>query len=138
MEMMNDEMTDMLDSMLWSDTSIHKKENYKWDYQTVGKRKFINEKNEIVEEITKELDEQRIKEIEKFSFLSIDEFKAAHCSSCPGDDCQGFYFNAVAAGVCEEEECATPEQELNGGSVGDGDSSISISRNENGEVISSE
>merc|ERR1712130_157013 len=39
-EMMNDDMTEMLDSMLWSESSMSKKENYKWDYQTVGKRKF--------------------------------------------------------------------------------------------------
>ena len=108
MEMMDTQMTDMLDTMLWSDTSIHQKENYKWDYQTVGRRKYINENYEIIDDVTRELDEQRIKEIEKFSFLSIDEFKAAHCSSCPGDDCTGYYFNAIAGGVCEDEECIPP------------------------------
>ncbi len=93
----------MLDSMLWSDTSIHKKESYKWDYQTVGKRKFITEEYEIVEDVTKELDEERIRKIEEtFSyFLNFDEFKAAHCSSCPaGEDCTGYYFNAVAGSIC--------------------------------------
>ena len=75
---------------------------------------LVGQKYEIIDDVTKELDEQRIKEIEKFSFLSIDEFKAAHCSSCPGDDCTGYYFNAVARGVCEEEEC-TPPNELNVG-----------------------
>ena len=98
----------MLDTMLWSDVSIHKKENYKWDYQTVGTRKYINENYEIINDVTKELDEQRIKEIEKFSFLSIDEFKAAHCSSCPSDDCTGYYFNAIAGAICEDEECIPP------------------------------
>lgn len=103
MEMMDDSMTSMLDSMLWSDTSMQKKENYKWDYQTVGTRKFINEHYEIINEVTKELDEERIKNIEQYSFLTLEDFKSAHCSSCPADGCNGYYFNAIAGGVCFSE-----------------------------------
>lgn len=105
---MNETMTDMLDNMLWSDTSVKEKTNYKWDYQTVGKRKFINENNIIIDNVTKELGEERIKEIENYSFLSVDEFKAAHCSSCPVDGCNGcngYYFTAIATNVCDEDEC---------------------------------
>ena len=104
-EMMNDDMTKMLDSMLWSESSMSKKENYKWDYQTVGKRKFINEDYEIIDDVTMELDEERIKIIEKSSILALDEFKAAHCSSCPTEGCNGFYFNAIAGNVCDDEGC---------------------------------
>lgn len=111
MEMMNETMTEMLDSMLWSDTSIQKKENYKWDYQTVGTRKFITENNEIIDDVTKELDEERIKEIEKYSFLSLDEFKASHCSSCASECCNGYYFNALAGSVCNEDECSMDDDE---------------------------
>ncbi len=104
MDMMDESMTTMLDSMLWSDTSIQKKESYKWDYQTVGTRKFINEDYEIISDVTKELDEERIRAIERYSFLSLDDFKAAHCSSCPEEGCSGYYFNAIAGCVCNENE----------------------------------
>lgn len=104
MDMMDESMTTMLDSMLWSDTSIQKKENYKWDYQTVGTRKFINKDYEIISDVTKELDEERIRAIERYSFLSLDDFKAAHCSSCPEEGCSGYYFNAIAGSVCNENE----------------------------------
>jgi hypothetical protein len=104
MDMMDESMTTMLDSMLWSDTSIQKKENYKWDYQTVGTRKYITKDYEIISDVTKELDEERIRAIERYSFLSLDDFKAAHCSSCPEEGCSGYYFNAIAGSVCDENE----------------------------------
>lgn len=101
--------------MLWSDTSIQKKENYKWDYQTVGTRKFINENYEIIDNVTKEIDEQRIKTIEQHSFLALEDFKAAHCSSCPSEGCNSYYFNAIAGSVCNEEDaCVMHEDEING------------------------
>lgn len=111
MEMMDETMTNMMDSMLWSDTSIQKKEKYKWDYQTVGTRKFITENYDIVDDVTKELDEKRIKAIEKYSFLSINDFKAAHCSSCAAEGCNGYYFNAIAKSVCNEDECSIDDAE---------------------------
>jgi hypothetical protein len=101
MDTMDDSMTDMLDSMLWSGTSIQKKESYKWDYQTVGTRKFVTQNFDIVDEVTRELDEERIKTIEKSTFLSVGEFKSAHCSSCPGEGCNGYYFNAIAKNICD-------------------------------------
>ena len=111
-EMMSEPMTEMLDSMLWSESSIQKKENYKWDYQTVGRRKFITKDYEIIDDVTMELDEERIKIIEKSSFLALDEFKAAHCSSCPTEGCNGYYFNAIAGDVCSDEDgCDVPGDE---------------------------
>jgi len=111
MDMMSEQMTEMMDSMLWTDTSLNKKDKYKWDYQTVGKRKFITKDYDIIDEVTKELDEKRIQEIEKFSFLSLDEFKSAHCSSCASEGCNGYYFHAIAGEVCAEDECTIDEME---------------------------
>ncbi len=112
MDMMGETMTEMMDSMLWTESSINKKENYKWDYQTVGRRKFITEDYDIVDEVTKELDERRIQEIEKYSFLSLDEFKSAHCSSCASEGCNGYYFHAIAGEVCSEDECTIDGMEV--------------------------
>ena len=58
-----------------------------------------------LEVVTKALDEERIEEIEKYSFLSVDEFKSSHCSSCPVDGCNGYYFTAIAKNVWNEDEC---------------------------------
>jgi len=97
---MNVDLTEIIEGMLWSEASSNKKNSYKWDYQTVGKRKFINEYGQVLEDVTKELDAQRIRDIEKRTFLSLDDFRAAHCSFCPDDGCYGYYFKAVAEGTC--------------------------------------
>lgn len=110
METMNDELTEMVDSMLWSEASSKKKEKYKWDYQTVGRRKFIDEFGMIVDDITRQLDEKRIDDIQKAKYLSLEEFRASHCSSCPDDGCYGYYFKAVAGSVCNL--CHDEENEM--------------------------
>ena len=53
--------------------------------------------------VTKELDDQRIKDIEQKTLLSLREFAAAHCLTCPRMDglCKGGYFAALAGEVCE-------------------------------------
>lgn len=100
MEDMEGPMEDMVEGMLWSETSAKKKESYKWDYQTVGERRYINEVGDIVEPVTAEIDKERIRNIEKRTFLSLDEFRAAHCSSCVDEGCAGSYFMALAGDVC--------------------------------------
>ena len=104
---MNDELSEIINGMLWSEKSSNKKNNYKWDYQTVGKRKFINECAEIGDEdVTRELDSRRIRDIEKGTGLSLADFTAAHCSSCTDEGCYGYYFKAVGENdcvVCEDE-----------------------------------
>mmetsp|Transcript_18202 Transcript_18202/g.22290 ORF Transcript_18202/g.22290 Transcript_18202/m.22290 type:complete len:535 (-) Transcript_18202:532-2136(-) len=111
METMNDDMKDMIESMLWSESSISKKEKFKWDYQTVGQRKFITESGLIIENVTKELDDARIQQIESSSSLSLDEFKASHCISCSAEACNGYYFAAIANNLCNEEECDVPSED---------------------------
>mmetsp|Transcript_29569 Transcript_29569/g.45139 ORF Transcript_29569/g.45139 Transcript_29569/m.45139 type:complete len:489 (-) Transcript_29569:309-1775(-) len=101
MENMSDAMSEMIEGVLWSETSSSKKEKYRWDYQTLGQRKFIREDGSIVNDVTRELDAQRIRDIEEKSILSLDEFKQAHCSGCASDGCDGLYFAAVADGVCD-------------------------------------
>jgi len=107
MENMNDQLVEMIEEMLWSEASSKKKSNYNWDYQTVGNRKFINEFGQIVEDTRRELDIKRIRDIEKTSFMSLSDFRAAHCSSCAKDGCYGYYFQAVAqimCNMCEDDE----------------------------------
>ena len=87
--------------MLWSETSVRKKDKNIWDYQTVGERKYISSDYEIIGPVTKELDNQRIKDIEEKTVLSLTEFKAAHCSSCAEKGCRGSYFQTVANDVCD-------------------------------------
>lgn len=94
-------MSEMIEGVLWSETSSSKKEKYLWDYQTLGQRKFITEDGSIVDDVTRELDAQRIRDIEEKSILSLDEFKQAHCSGCASEGCDGLYFAAVADGVCD-------------------------------------
>lgn len=105
METMSDEMSEMIEGVLWSEASSSKKSSYKWDYQTLGKRKYINEAGEIITDVTKELDVERIKEIEQKSILSLDEFKEAHCSGCKSEGCGGTYFAAIAGTICDDVEC---------------------------------
>merc|ERR1711971_741474 len=99
---MNDELSDVINGILWSEKSSNQKNKYKWDYQTVGKRKYINKFAEIIEDdVTTELDNQRIRDIEKSARLNLDDFTAAHCASCPDNGCNGYYFKAVSGGSCD-------------------------------------
>ena len=100
MESMNPQMSEMIEGVLWSETSLSKKDNYKWDYQTLGNRKYINEQGEIIHEVTKELDKLRIAEIEEKTTVSWVELTQSHCSGCLSDGCGGRYFSAVASDVC--------------------------------------
>eukprot|EP00560_Eucampia_antarctica_P006464 CAMPEP_0197823468 /NCGR_PEP_ID=MMETSP1437-20131217/820_1 /TAXON_ID=49252 ORGANISM="Eucampia antarctica, Strain CCMP1452" /NCGR_SAMPLE_ID=MMETSP1437 /ASSEMBLY_ACC=CAM_ASM_001096 /LENGTH=439 /DNA_ID=CAMNT_0043422667 /DNA_START=272 /DNA_END=1591 /DNA_ORIENTATION=- len=109
-------MTDMVDSLLWSETTVGKKDKYKWDYETVGSRKYIAANGDITM-ATNELDDIRIRDIEQKTFLSFKRFRSAHCSSCPGQkendyddgsgepsqsECDGLYFSSIASDICEE------------------------------------
>ena len=105
METMSDEMSEMIEGVLWSETSASQKDKYVWDYQTLGQRKYINEEGEIIDDVTSELDAMRIKEIEEKSILSLDEFKQAHCSGCASEGCGGNYFTAIAPHVCDFAMC---------------------------------
>jgi len=99
---MNDELTDVINGILWSEKSSDKKDKYKWDYQTVGKRKYIDKFSQILDDdVTRELDIQRISDIEKSARLSLADFTAAHCSFCRDEGCNGYYFKAVSEGSCD-------------------------------------
>ena len=85
------------------------KKNYVWDYQPVGKRIFINEHGKIITNVTEEVDNKRIQDIEAKTFLSLSKFRAAHCSSCAdnndddddtGKKCDGGYFRGIAPEIC--------------------------------------
>lgn len=107
MKMMTPEMAEMIEGVLWSETSSSKKDKYKWDYQTLGNRKYIAENGTIIDEVTRELDQMRIRDIEENTpILSWEEFKQSHCSGCLSDRCDGRYFAAIADDVndlCAEE-----------------------------------
>mmetsp|Transcript_3148 Transcript_3148/g.5851 ORF Transcript_3148/g.5851 Transcript_3148/m.5851 type:complete len:439 (+) Transcript_3148:306-1622(+) len=109
MEAMSEQMSGMIEGVLWSETSSPKKDNYKWDYQTLGNRKYINENGEIIEDVTRELDKKRIADIEENTIFSWDEFIQSHCSGCPSDNCGGKYFTAIAASICDE-LCSTNDE----------------------------
>jgi len=98
-----DEMMKMIDDIMWSEEQKKKKGGYVWDYQPVGSRRFINENGQIKSKVTQELDNERIQDIEKKTFLSLGKFRAAHCSSCPDDTetCDGGYFRGIAPEICE-------------------------------------
>jgi len=103
MEVMDKDMKEMLNENLWSSKQKSKQnKNMKWDYQAVGKRFYINEHNTIQSKVSKDLDDQRIRDIEDKTLLSVSKFVAAHCSACNSDGCDGGYFNAVANEVCED------------------------------------
>lgn len=93
-EDMDKNLTDVVESMLWPDTR-RKPRNYAWGYQPIGKRCYIDKERKIVTAVTRELDDSRIKEFEKESFLRFDVFLEAHRS-----DCVGGYFQAIAPEVC--------------------------------------
>lgn len=91
-------------SVLWNDTATQEaNKDYIWDYQPVGTRRYIDANITILANVTKGLDEQRIKDIERKTLLSLREFAAAHCLACPGTDgnCRGGYVSAVAQEVCK-------------------------------------
>mmetsp|Transcript_9180 Transcript_9180/g.27618 ORF Transcript_9180/g.27618 Transcript_9180/m.27618 type:complete len:108 (-) Transcript_9180:277-600(-) len=81
-------------SMLWPDKRTRRRD-YIWGYQPIGKRCYIDEGRKIVTEVTRELDDFRIKEFEEATFLRFDVFVEAHRS-----DCLGGYFQAIAPEVC--------------------------------------
>lgn len=107
MESMSKPMLEMIEGVLWSEASSPKKDNYKWDYQTLGNRRYIDENGEIINDVTRDLDKKRITDIEQnTNFSSWDEFNQAHCSGCLSDNCGGKYVNAIAASICDE-SCTT-------------------------------
>jgi hypothetical protein len=81
---------------------VSEAKEYVWDYKTCGKRRYIDANINVLGNVTKELDAQRIKDIEEKTLLSLREFAAAHCLTCPREDgCKGGYFAAVADEVCD-------------------------------------
>merc|ERR1712228_30282 len=99
---MDEDMADMVEGLLWSNPPPSMKKNYLWDYQPVGKRRYIDENGTIQTDITKKLDDERIRDIEKETLLSFKKFAAAHCGGCPspveeggGGNCDGRYFKSV-------------------------------------------
>ena len=77
------------------------RKNYFWEYATVGQRRYIDAEGQIISEISRTLDAQRIREIEANTLLQLSEFRKAHCSACPSSSCQGGYFRALAPEICE-------------------------------------
>ncbi|CAJ1964863.1 unnamed protein product [Cylindrotheca closterium] len=73
-----------------------------WEYAPIGTRKFISRQGEIVHHVSRQLDNQRIREIEGKTILRLGEFRQAHCSSCPDTSggCSGGYFKAIAPEIC--------------------------------------
>ena len=68
-----------------------------------GKDGIFDSNITILGNVTKELDDRRIKDIEEKTLLSLREFAAAHCLTCPREEgnCKGGYFSAVAQEVCK-------------------------------------
>lgn len=83
---------------MWS--NFTNKQNYRWDYQPLGRRRYVERNGTILLDVTSALDQQRIRDIESKTLLKIGEFRSAHCSGCPSDTCSGGYFRAVAPEVC--------------------------------------
>lgn len=111
LESMNPSMLEMMDGVLWSESSSNRKENYIWDYQTLGTRKYIDQHGNIVEDVNKELDQDRMKEIEQKTELTWEAFNPAHCSGCLDDTCGGVYFSSVAGDICNDDVCDAPEED---------------------------
>ena len=102
-------------SILWSDSQARAQYsttniNFVWDYQSLGKRLYIDQNAKIITNVTKDLDDERIQELENKTLLQIQKFAAAHCSGCPsstesgGGTCDGFFFRALALEVCSRNE----------------------------------
>ena len=66
----------------------------------------------IIEPVTKEIDDERISDFERKTFLSLAEFRAAHCSSCPDKGCNGLYFSAIAGNICDSSELENNEMAI--------------------------
>ena len=88
--------------------------NYLWKYQPIGLRRYIDDQGIIISNVTREIDTQRIREIETKTLLKFSEFRKAHCPSCPdtkddddddddnnnNNSCSGGYFSAIAPEIC--------------------------------------
>jgi len=76
-----------------------------WNFQPIGNRIYINESMNICNNVTKELDEERIRDIESKTLLSFKEFRKAHsilCPECSNSLCSGGYFAAIAPEICQK------------------------------------
>jgi hypothetical protein len=92
---------------MWSKDERYKGKSCFWNYQPIGHRRYINDKGKVVRNVTKELDYQRIRDIETKTVLSFAEFRSAHSSSClvknpHGTYSSGGYFCAIAPEICQE------------------------------------
>jgi len=105
---MDKSLLETFEGFLWSRTSSSRKDKYVWDYQTVGKRKYIDGQGTVVEPVTKELDEKRIKNFGGSNrdgrtvittSPSTEQFIEGHYSSCPGGDCSRLFLKAIAGDV---------------------------------------
>mmetsp|Transcript_5656 Transcript_5656/g.8426 ORF Transcript_5656/g.8426 Transcript_5656/m.8426 type:complete len:356 (-) Transcript_5656:35-1102(-) len=97
-EFMNEKMKDKMDSMLWPKNT--KNQKYKWGYQPIGQRKYIQFDNStytILDDTDGAYDAERVRKFEEKTFLKYEEFIEAHRS-----DCEGGYFRAIAPEVCVE------------------------------------
>mmetsp|Transcript_3922 Transcript_3922/g.5204 ORF Transcript_3922/g.5204 Transcript_3922/m.5204 type:complete len:180 (-) Transcript_3922:120-659(-) len=85
-------------SMLWPKNT--RKQKYKWGYQPIGQRKYIQFDNStytILDDTDGAYDAERVRKFEEKTFLKYEEFIEAHRS-----DCEGGYFRAIAPEVCVE------------------------------------
>jgi hypothetical protein len=76
-----------------------------WTYAPVGKRKYIDEKGNLIHNVSRKIDFRRIQEIEKKTILKASDFRKAHCPTCPdvkNRNCSGGYFSAVAPEICRQ------------------------------------
>jgi len=121
-----EKMMDMVEEIFWSEADrkppkqkswgFSRKKKDKpynlWNYQPIGNRRYISPKGAIIEPVTRDLDLQRIRDIETKTLLRVDEFRKAHSSACADDDsiatmgpdkrcrkCCG-YFSALAPEIC--------------------------------------
>lgn len=110
MDAMGEKMSSMIQGALWSETSLPMKDKFVWDYQTVGQRKFIDEDNIIVDEVTDILDAQRINAIDKSTFTFIDEFREAQ--ACLTSEGLGKYFEAIADCIDDDDVDYSDDEEV--------------------------
>ena len=102
--------------------------NYFWKYQPIGQRRFINGNGDIVQNVTSEIDTQRIRDIEDKTLLKFSEFRKAHCSACPDEDggsCSGGYFLAIAPEICSNNISNSKDNEEDGDDDDDDDDIVS-------------
>eukprot|EP00751_Fragilariopsis_kerguelensis_P041475 CAMPEP_0171007904 /NCGR_PEP_ID=MMETSP0736-20130129/20140_1 /TAXON_ID=186038 /ORGANISM="Fragilariopsis kerguelensis, Strain L26-C5" /LENGTH=196 /DNA_ID=CAMNT_0011438689 /DNA_START=777 /DNA_END=1363 /DNA_ORIENTATION=- len=120
------EILDMVDDFLWSKQQqqqklyngngrqqLPNKKNYYWTYQPVGNRRYIHTNSystttngttitTITQNVTKEIDSQRIKDIETKTLLKFSEFRSAHCSSSGTRTVQK---SSTPTAVCRRRRC---------------------------------